>query len=74
MMNVETNQGGSNRNEVEGFIGKPEVARRLGKHVRTVENWMQSGILPYYKVGHAVVFRWSEVEVQLRERCRVCRG
>jgi len=25
----------------EPFINKPEVARRLGKRVRTIDNWMQ---------------------------------
>ena len=58
----------------EPFISKPEVARRLGKRVRTVDNWMQRGLLPYYKIGRSVGFKWSEVEVHLRQLCRVCRG
>lgn len=56
----------------EPFINKPEVARRLGKRVRTIDNWMQGGLLPYYKIGRSVVFKWSEVEVQLKQVCRVC--
>ena len=55
----------------EDFIGKPEIARRLNKTVRTVDNWMKRGILPYYKLGHSVVFRWSEVESYLHANCRV---
>ena len=55
----------------EPFINKPEVARRLGKRVRTVDNWMQQGLLPYYKIGRSVAFKWSEVEVQLKQVCRV---
>ncbi len=58
----------------EPFINKPEVARRLGKRVRTVDNWMQQGLLPYYKIGRSVAFKWSEVEVQLRHVCRVGRA
>jgi excisionase family DNA binding protein len=58
----------------EPFINKPEVARRLGKRVRTIDNWMQEGLLPYYKIGRSVAFKWSEVEVQLKQVCRVCRG
>ncbi len=58
----------------EPFINKPEVARRLGKRVRTVDNWMQQGLLPYYKIGRSVAFKWSEVEVQLKQVCRVCRA
>jgi excisionase family DNA binding protein len=55
----------------EPFINKPEVARRLGKRVRTVDNWMQQGLLPYYKIGRSVSFKWSEVEAQLEQVCRV---
>ncbi len=58
----------------EAFINKPEVARRLGKRVRTVDNWMQQGLLPYYKIGRSVAFKWSEVEVALAKLCRVWRG
>ena len=57
--------------EVEEFIGKEEVARRLKKAVRTIDNWMQSGRLPYYKINRSVTFRWSEVMEHLRETCRV---
>lgn len=55
----------------ELFMNKAEVAGRLRKTVRTVENWMESGILPYYKVGRSVVFRWSDIEAQLRAKCGV---
>lgn len=55
------------------FISKREVARRLNKKVRTVDNWMRAGWLPYYKIGRTVAFRWSEVEAHLGQTCRVCR-
>lgn len=55
----------------ESFMNKAEVAGRLRKTVRTVENWMESGILPYYKVGRSVVFRWSDIEAHLRAKCGV---
>ena len=58
-------------NEFEPFIGKPEVARRLGKTLRTVDNWMILGNLPYYKIGRSIVFKWSEVESHLAQNCRV---
>ena len=57
----------------EGFIGKTEVARRLNKTLRTVDNWMQLGLLPYYKIGRSVVFKWSDVETPLAQTCRVAR-
>ena len=58
----------------EVFIKKREVARRLQTQVRTVDNWMKRGLLPYYKIGRSVSFKWSEVEEQLRDTCRVRRG
>lgn len=57
----------------ERFIGKADVAQRLNKTLRTVDNWMQRGILPYYKIGRSVEFKWSEVEAHLAQTCRVNR-
>jgi excisionase family DNA binding protein len=57
----------------EGYISKPEVAKRLNKTLRTVDNWMQRGILPYFKIGRSVVFKWSDVEAHLSQTCRVAR-
>jgi len=34
----------------EGLIEKPEVARRVNKTTRTVDDWMKKGILPYIKL------------------------
>ena len=58
----------------EGFIGKKEVARRLNKGIRTVDYWMERGILPYYKIGRSVEFKWSEIEAHLAQTCRVARA
>ena len=33
---------------------------------------MSEGILPFYKVKHAVRFRWSEVQAHWAARYRVC--
>jgi len=57
--------------EPEPFIKKAEVARRLQKTVRTVDNLMKRGILPYYKIGRSVTFKWSEIASQLAQTCRV---
>jgi hypothetical protein len=51
---------------LEGFISKGKVARRLNRSLKTVNNWMKRGILPYYKLGHRVSFRWSEVVAHLQ--------
>ena len=51
----------------ENFISKSKVAKRLNRSLKTVNNWMKRGILPYYKLGHRVSFRWSEVVAHLQE-------
>jgi len=58
----------------EPFISKAETATRMGKDVRTITTYMRKGWLPHYKMGHTVVFKWSEVEKQLAAMCRVNRS
>lgn len=57
---------------VESYIDKHEVARRLGSTTRTVDSMMRRGLIPYYKLGYRVAFRWSEIQSHLVETCRVC--
>jgi excisionase family DNA binding protein len=45
----------------EIILDKPGIARRLNKSVRTVDDWMKRGHLPYIKVGRSVLFRWGAV-------------
>jgi len=45
----------------ETLLDKPGIARRLNKSVRTVDEWMKRGRLPYIKVGRSVLFRWDAV-------------
>ncbi len=65
---------GPNGPAVEWFIDKPEASRRLHASQRTVEQWMQEGLLPYYKIGNLVRFKWTEVEAHLNQRCRIAPG
>ena len=58
---------------VEPYINKREVAQRLGNTTRTVDNMMRRGMIPYYKLGYRVAFRWSEIQSHLAQTCRVCR-
>ncbi len=55
----------------EPFITKAETARRMEKDLRTITTWMRKGLLPYYKIGRTVAFKWSEVEKHLAATCRV---
>lgn len=54
----------------ECFISKTEVATRLGMTPRTIEHWMQRGIIPYLKIGKGrratVLFKWADVESHLK--------
>ena len=51
----------------EAFIGKAEVARRLGKTPRTVEVWSKKGYLPFVKVGRSCLYRWADIQARLLE-------
>ena len=57
----------------EPYIDKLEVGRRMTVRPRTVDRWMKQGRLPYYKLGRAVRFKWSEVEAHLAKMFRVAR-
>ncbi len=71
-VNIDDNRSMAEASLSEPFIGKREVARRLGKTVRTVDNWMRRGMLPYYKCNRTVTFRWSEVQRFMGEEFLVC--
>ena len=55
------------------YLTKREIAQRLNKKTRTIDNWMRLGILPYYKFGRTVAFKWSDVQAHLDANYRVCR-
>lgn len=70
MSEIVTEQTGD-RPEPEGYIDKRECAKRLGRTVRSVDTYMAAGIIPFYKWGRTVAFRWSEVVEHLK-KYRVC--
>jgi excisionase family DNA binding protein len=49
------------------LLTKQNLAPRLKCSVRTVDEWMRRGRLPYIKVGKAVRFRWGDVLAKLGE-------
>ena len=55
--------------KTERAATKKDVAFYLGVTVRTVENQMNAGILPYRKIGKLVRFDMDEVKTALDERC-----
>jgi hypothetical protein len=54
------------------FLSKIEIAKRLKKEPRTIDNWMKRGILPYYKFGRTVAFKWNDVLTHFDKNCRRC--
>jgi excisionase family DNA binding protein len=56
---------------VEPYVDKHEVARRMGCTTRTVDNMMRRRMIPFYKLGYRVAFRWSEIQNHLAQTCRV---
>ena len=52
----------------EPFVTKEEVAKGMRKSVRAVEAWMREGCIPFYRLGQAVRFRWSEVQAHFAAR------
>lgn len=47
---------------IEPLLSKKQLAEALGASVRTIENWMQKGYLPYYKLDKKVLFRLTDVQ------------
>ncbi len=58
----------------ESYIDKKECARRLGRTVRSVDTYMAKGIIPYFKLGKTVAFKWSEVDAHIMAHYRVGSG
>lgn len=56
----------------ERYLSKMEVAARLGMTARTIEHWMQRGIIPYIKIGRGrratVLFKWADIETYLKKK------
>jgi len=56
----------------DGYITKPEVAALCRKKPRTIERWMEAGIIPYLKLGKGrratVLFKWPDIEAALQAK------
>ncbi len=68
--NLDSKECNQPQNSGDCFISKAEVATRLGKTVRTIEHWMQRGVIPYLKLGRGrratVLFKWADIEAHLK--------
>lgn len=66
--------GPANGPGFEGYIDKRECARRLGRTARSVDTYMALGMVPFYKLGRTVAFKWSEVDAHIKAHYRVGTG
>jgi excisionase family DNA binding protein len=65
-----TNTQAQHSQQTDRMSTKEDVMRFLGlKSVRTVENLMRSGVLPYVKVGRLTRFSIQEVAEAMNQRC-----
>lgn len=44
------------------FIDDKELARRLSLHRRTLQNFRNDNIIPYYKIGGKTIYDEAEIE------------
>jgi hypothetical protein len=54
----------------EGLIGEIETAKHVNVCKRTLVNWRNQGLVPWYKIGGRVLYRLSEVDRVINERYR----
>ena len=55
----------------EPYIGKTEVAARLGRTTRGVNQLMRRRKIPFYKFDRRPAFRWSEVQAHLAQTSHI---
>ena len=58
----------------DAYLTKAEVALRLRKTTRTVDSYMARGILPYFKIGRSVLFRWADIQNHLDTNYKISAG
>jgi excisionase family DNA binding protein len=56
---------------IERWVNKKDVAQHFKISVRTVENWMKRGLLPYIRTGKNVRFKLSEADETVNRRIKV---
>jgi excisionase family DNA binding protein len=57
-----------NRLDTEGhkLLTKNELAMKMCVKLRTIDNWMKDGRLPYLKIGKTVRFEYTSVMEKLK--------
>ena len=53
--------------EIDGLLSKRGLAPRLQISVRTVDEWIRKGRIPFLKIGKSVRFRLTDVLEKLNQ-------
>jgi excisionase family DNA binding protein len=54
---------------IEGWVKKTDIAKHLNVSLRTINNWMKKGLIPYVRLGgRRVFFKLSEVDEVISRR------
>jgi len=56
---------------IERWVGKKELAEHFRISVRTTNNWMKGGLLPYIRIGRSVRFKLSEADETMNRHVKV---
>ena len=46
----------------DDFLMQKELAERLNKSVRTIQNWRHQGLLPFKRMGNSIFFHWGSIK------------
>jgi excisionase family DNA binding protein len=44
------------------YYSKVELSSELGVSIRTIDNWIASGLISYSKIGRRVIFSRTDIE------------
>ena len=58
---------------IEPFMTKRQAAKHFQVSLRTIDNWLNRGFLPHYKIGRTVRVKLCDVEKHWNERLLVKR-
>ena len=55
------NKTNTTEGQVQEFINKTELAKRLKVSTRTIDNWTKDGIIPKIKIKGCTRYNWASV-------------
>lgn len=56
---------------ISSYPKVPDIAKKFNVHPRTVWDWVYRGIIPHYRMGRSVYFKWEDIDEHLNQN-RYC--